>query len=162
MAGRIIEHIRTLIPDGARVAEFYAGVGAIGLSLLDRASELRLNELSSHSLAGLELGVAALGSADRSKVSVVAGSAAMAWGMADGADVVIADPPRKGLDAALIDALVERPPQRFVYVSCGLAALVKDIARLTANGALRLAALTAFNLFPFTEHVETVALFEAV
>ncbi len=161
MAERIIGHIRTLIPDGARVAEFYAGAGAIGLSLVDRASQMRLNELSPHSLAGLEVGVAALGSLDRSKVSVVAGSAAMVHGMADGADVVIADPPRKGLDAALIDALAARPPRRFVYVSCGLAAFVNDTARLTASGALRLAALAAFNLFPFTEHVETVALFEA-
>jgi tRNA/tmRNA/rRNA uracil-C5-methylase (TrmA/RlmC/RlmD family) len=47
-----------------------------------------------------------------------------------------------------------------VYVSCGLESFLNDTARLTSNRKLRLAALTAFNLLPFTEHVETVARFE--
>ncbi len=53
-----------------------------------------------------------------------------------------------------------RPPERFLYVSCALESLRSDAARLTASGSLRLGALTAFNLMPFTEHVETVARFE--
>jgi tRNA/tmRNA/rRNA uracil-C5-methylase (TrmA/RlmC/RlmD family) len=56
--------------------------------------------------------------------------------------------------------MAERPPPRFIYVSCGLESLLTDTARLTSNGALRLSGLTAFNLMPFTEHVETVARFE--
>jgi tRNA/tmRNA/rRNA uracil-C5-methylase (TrmA/RlmC/RlmD family) len=47
-------------------------------------------------------------------------------------------------------------------VSCGLESFLNDTARLTSNGKLRLVALTAFNLMPFTEHVETVARFERV
>ena len=60
IAERIIEHVRSELPEGSRVAEFYAGVGAIGLSVLDRVSELRLNELSPHSLRGLSLGLGEL------------------------------------------------------------------------------------------------------
>jgi hypothetical protein len=45
-------------------------------------------------------------------------------------------------------------------VSCGLASFLSDAERLITPGKLRLAALTAFNLLPFTEHVETVARFE--
>jgi len=71
IAQRIIEYVRAQIPQGARVAEFYAGVGAIGLSMLARAGEVRMNEVSPHSLLGLELGLAGLDSADREKVSVV-------------------------------------------------------------------------------------------
>jgi 23S rRNA (uracil1939-C5)-methyltransferase len=56
--------------------------------------------------------------------------------------------------------LSEHPPQRLVYVSCGLESLLEDSRALTARGKLRLAALQAFNLMPFTEHVETVACFE--
>jgi 23S rRNA (uracil1939-C5)-methyltransferase len=74
--------------------------------------------------------------------------------------VVIADPPRKGLDPELTAYLGENPPERFLYVSCGLPAFLADTARLLAHGKLRLAALAAFNLLPFTEHVETVARFE--
>ncbi len=160
VAGRIIEHLRDEIPTGSRVAEFYAGVGAIGLSVLERAAKLRLNELSRHSLHGLALGLGGLAVAMRARVEVVPGPAGSARAMADDADVVIADPPRKGLDADLTSALTATPPPRFLYVSCGLESFLADSARLTASGKLRLTGLTAFNLLPFTEHVETVARFE--
>jgi tRNA/tmRNA/rRNA uracil-C5-methylase (TrmA/RlmC/RlmD family) len=160
VAGDIIEHVRAEIPQGARVTEFYAGVGAIGLSVLARASEIRMNEISPHSLQGLELGLAGLEPADRARVSIVPGGAGDAHLTASDAQVVIADPPRKGLDAELAEYLSEHPPERFVYVSCGLESFLRDAAQLTSRGKLRLASLTAFNLLPFTEHVETVARFE--
>jgi len=160
IAHGIVEQVRAQIPPGARVAEFYAGVGAIGLSVVDRAAELRLNEVSPHSLQGLELGIAELSPTDRNKISIVPGPAGAARLAADGMDVVIVDPPRRGLDPELTDHLGENPPQRLVYVSCGLDSLRHDTARLTGRGKLRLAALAAFNLLPFTAHVETVARFE--
>jgi 23S rRNA (uracil1939-C5)-methyltransferase len=160
IAERIIAHVRAEIPDGARVAEFYAGVGAIGLSVLDRTSELRLNEVSSASLAGLALGLGVLSDADRAKISVAPGPAGSAVGIASSADVVIADPPRKGLDAELVSFLGAHPPGRFLYVSCGLEAFLSDTEQLLASGRLRLSALTAYSLLPFTEHAETVARFE--
>jgi tRNA/tmRNA/rRNA uracil-C5-methylase (TrmA/RlmC/RlmD family) len=160
VAQAIIEHVRTDIPNGARVAEFYAGVGAIGLSALERVSQIRMNEISPHSLLGLELGLAALGAADRAKISVVPGPAGAARFAAADAQVVIADPPRKGLDPELTSFLSENPPERFVYISCGLDSFLSDAARLTSSGTLRLGALTAYNLLPFTGHVETVARFE--
>ncbi len=159
VAQRIIEHVRTEIPEGARVAEFYAGVGAIGLSVLARAGAIRMNEVSPHALHGLQLGLAQLDGADRAKISVVAGPAGAARLAASTAQVVIADPPRKGLDPELTEYLSSDPPERFLYVSCGLASLLEDAARLTARGTLRLGALSVFNLLPFTEHVETVARF---
>jgi tRNA/tmRNA/rRNA uracil-C5-methylase (TrmA/RlmC/RlmD family) len=160
VAERIVEHVRTRVPQGASVAEFYAGVGAIGLSLLPGVSAMRLNELSPHSLRGLSLGIAGLDAADRAKVEIVPGAAGAAVQSASGVDVVIADPPRKGLDRELLDRLVEQPPARFIYVSCGLESFLGDTARLTAGGGLRLCSLAAFNLMPFTEHVETVACFD--
>jgi tRNA/tmRNA/rRNA uracil-C5-methylase (TrmA/RlmC/RlmD family) len=45
-------------------------------------------------------------------------------------------------------------------VSCGLESFLADAARLTAGGGLRLTGLAAFNLVPYTEHVETVGVFE--
>ena len=160
IAERIIEYVREQLPEGARVAEFYAGVGAIGLSVLERVSELRLNELSPHSLSGLSLGLGELTQAERAKISVQVGPAGEARGIAAGMDVVIADPPRKGLDPVLTTALSEEPPGRFIYVSCGLESFLNDAERLLAGGKLRLSALTAFNLIPNTYHVETVARFE--
>jgi tRNA/tmRNA/rRNA uracil-C5-methylase (TrmA/RlmC/RlmD family) len=162
IAQSIIEHVRAQIPEGARVTEYYAGVGAIGLSVLARAGQIRMNEVGAHSLRGLELGLAQLDSVSRAKISVVPGPAGAACLAASGSSVVIADPPRKGLDPELTEYLGERPPERFLYVSCGLESLLNDTARLTARGKLRLRALNAFNLMPFTEHVETVARFERI
>ncbi|HUY84044.1 MAG TPA: hypothetical protein VMU86_05685 [Steroidobacteraceae bacterium] len=160
IADEIVAYLRAEVPAGARVAEFYAGVGAIGLSLLDRAAELRMNEFAPSSLHGLALGLAALGKSQRAKVSVWPGTAAAAAPAARAMDVVIADPPRKGLDAGLVASLVAAPPPRLLYVSCDPRSLAGDAAALGAGGALRLRSLRAFNLFPFTEHVETVAVFE--
>ena len=160
IAQQIVEHVRAQIPDGARVAEFYAGVGAIGLSLLARAGDIRMNEVSPQSLQGLELGLAGLDAENRAKISLFPGAAGAARLAAVGAQVVIADPPRRGLDPELTEYLSEQPPERFLYVSCALDSLLRDAARLTARGTLRLGALTAFNLLPFTEHVEIVARFE--
>jgi tRNA/tmRNA/rRNA uracil-C5-methylase (TrmA/RlmC/RlmD family) len=160
IAERIVAHVREQIPEGSRVAEFYAGVGAIGLSALDRVSELRLNEVSPHSLQGLEMGLTQLSAGERTRISVVPGTAGAAREAAVGANVVIADPPRKGLDPELTAWLIDHPPEHFIYVSCGLESFLSDAAQLTSGGKLRLRALTAFNLMPFTEHVETVARFE--
>ena len=74
--------------------------------------------------------------------------------------MVIADPPRKGLDPELTAHLSEQPPARFIYVSCAVESFLSDTAQLLSRGKLRLAGLTAFNLMPFTDHVETVARFE--
>jgi tRNA/tmRNA/rRNA uracil-C5-methylase (TrmA/RlmC/RlmD family) len=160
MAQSIIEHVRAQVPQGACVAEFYAGVGAIGLSILDRAGEIRLNEVSPQSLQGLELGLAELAPQDRTKITVVPGEAGSAMRCAAGAQLVIVDPPRKGLDPEMTRFLIEQPPQRLVYISCGLESFLNDAAQLLSRGSLRLASLAAFNFMPFTEHVETVACFE--
>lgn len=157
---RMIEHVRAEIPAGSTVAEFYAGVGAIGLSVLSRVSEIKMNEISPSSLLGLELGIAQLAAAERAKVAVVAGEAGACRALACGAQVVVADPPRRGLDEKLTDYLSEFAPERFIYVSCGWESFLHDASRLTARGKLRLSTLSAFNLLPFTHHVESVARFE--
>jgi 23S rRNA (uracil1939-C5)-methyltransferase len=162
IAQRMIEHVGAQIPQGAIVAEFYAGVGAIGLSLLRRASEIRMNEVNPHSLHGLELGLAGLDPADRARIAVIPGPAGAGHQAALGAQVVIADPPRKGLAPELADYLSKQPPERFVYVSCAIESFLKDTTRLLSSGSLRLTALAAFNLLPFTEHVETIARFDRV
>jgi tRNA/tmRNA/rRNA uracil-C5-methylase (TrmA/RlmC/RlmD family) len=160
MAQTIIQHVRAEVPPGACVAEFYAGVGAIGLSILDRVGEIRMNEITPQSVQGLELGLAELEPRDRAKITLVPGEAASARKCATGAQVVIADPPRKGLDPALTRFLSDEPPERLLYISCALESFLNDAAQLMARGTLRLGRLAAFNLMPFTEHVEIVARFE--
>lgn len=75
------------------------------------------------------------------------------------ADLVVVNPPRAGLDAEVVRALVERRPARIVYVSCDAATLARDLAGLSA--AYGLASVRCFDLFPQTAHVETVMALEA-
>jgi tRNA/tmRNA/rRNA uracil-C5-methylase (TrmA/RlmC/RlmD family) len=72
-------------------------------------------------------------------------------------DVVVADPPRRGLGRGLVAALCDRAPGRVVHVACDPAALARDVALFAAHG-YRLAALRAFDAFPMTHHMEATAL----
>ena len=72
-----------------------------------------------------------------------------------GPDVIVVDPPRKGLAPEVIDAMVQMSPSRIVYVSCDPATLARDVKLLTAQG-YTLTQAEAFDLFPRTFHVETV------
>jgi 23S rRNA (uracil1939-C5)-methyltransferase len=158
LAMQLAARVREMCGSAARVSEFYAGVGAIGLGLAESALELHLNELGEGSLAGLAQGVAALPEELRGRVRVHAGSAGSHAALVEASDFVIADPPRKGLDPELVSALSRKPPRRFAYVSCDIDSLARDLALLT--GPLRLLELEAYDLFPHTEHLETLALFE--
>jgi tRNA/tmRNA/rRNA uracil-C5-methylase (TrmA/RlmC/RlmD family) len=157
LAMALAARVRELASDAPRVTEYYAGIGAIGLGLAETAQRLRLNELGEGSLAGLEQGIAALPDALRARTSLHAGSAGSHAELVADSDFVIADPPRKGLDPALTSALLAAPPERFTYVSCDVDSFLRDVALL--EPALRLVSLDAYDLFPHTEHLETLALF---
>ena len=73
------------------------------------------------------------------------------------ADVVVVDPPRKGLNADTIEALSRFAPRRIVYVSCDPATLARDVALLKERG-YKLTDVLAADLFPRCAHVETIVL----
>jgi tRNA/tmRNA/rRNA uracil-C5-methylase (TrmA/RlmC/RlmD family) len=160
LAERLVARVRDLVPDGARVAEFYAGTGPIGLGLLGRCAQVLLNELDPHGLEGLAAGLAAQPEALRARARVLPGRAGERLAALAQADVVIVDPPRKGLDRELLDTLCARPRGQLLYLSCGLPAFLPECARLRAAG-WKLVQLEAWDLFPHTPHVETLARFEA-
>ncbi len=70
-------------------------------------------------------------------------------------DVVVVDPPRKGLNADTIEALHRMAPKRIVYVSCDPATLARDVALLKERG-YRMKNAMAADLFPKCAHVESV------
>ena len=72
-------------------------------------------------------------------------------------DVIVVDPPRKGLAPEVIDAMAAMSPDRIVYVSCDPATLARDVKLLTQRG-YTLTHAEAFDLFPRTFHIETVCL----
>lgn len=70
-------------------------------------------------------------------------------------DVVVVDPPRKGCDQALLDAIIVMKPERVVYVSCNPATLARDL-RVLEDGGYRTVEVQPVDMFPHTVHVECV------
>ncbi|HKK53021.1 MAG TPA: hypothetical protein VKA74_15590, partial [Myxococcota bacterium] len=101
-------------------------------------------------------GLAARPDRERARAAILPGAAGERLDAIEKADVVLVDPPRRGLDAPLREALARTPPGRLVYLACGLDALLADLEALQAPGRLRLAGVEVFDFFPFTEHVETL------
>jgi 23S rRNA (uracil1939-C5)-methyltransferase len=154
----MVEQIHANVPAGSHVVELYAGAGAIGLGLVQRGEAVVFNELGEASLAGLARGLEQLSLEQRQRVQVAAGPAESAALHIRRDSVVIVDPPRKGLDPEVVAALGVRAPEQLLYVSCGLTSFLRDTALLTAQG-LALDSVTAYDLFPYTQHIETLASF---
>lgn len=76
-------------------------------------------------------------------------------------DCIIMDPPRSGSTKRFIDAVVSLAPSRVVYVSCGPESLARDLDMFEKKG-YKVSKIQPVDMFPFTEHVETVVLMSKV
>jgi 23S rRNA (uracil1939-C5)-methyltransferase len=139
-----------------QVVDAYCGVGAFSLPLA----------AAGHRVTGIEVhpGAVRLGrrNAQRngleSKLRLLEGPVAEHLGaVLPNADAVLLDPPRKGLDGAVRQALLATRPAQLLYLSCDPATLARDLAALTAGGAYRLNSLQALDFFANTSHVEALA-----
>ena len=70
-------------------------------------------------------------------------------------DVIMVDPPRKGLDNTTINNILEIKPRKVVYISCNPASLVRDLAKM--ERVYEIKSIQPFDMFPLTHHVECVA-----
>lgn len=70
-------------------------------------------------------------------------------------DVIIVDPPRKGLDNNTINNILAVKPKKIVYISCNPATIVRDMKLLSEN--YEIGNIQPVDMFPFTSHVECVA-----
>ena len=70
-------------------------------------------------------------------------------------DIIMVDPPRRGLDNTSIENIKKVRPKKVVYISCNPATLVRDLAKLEENYEVK--QIIPVDMFPFTSHVECVA-----
>ena len=73
-------------------------------------------------------------------------------------DVVMVDPPRKGLDNKSIENLLKILPKKLVYISCNPATLVRDLSKL--EDKYKITMIKPVDMFPFSKHVECVSVLE--
>ena len=73
-------------------------------------------------------------------------------------DVIVVDPPRKGLDNKTVENILKIKPNRIVYVSCNPATLMRDLSKLESKYKIK--EIQPVDMFPFTSHVECVAVLQ--
>ena len=138
------------------VIDAYCGIGTITLALAEHARHVYAMEVVPDSVLMAEKNAKAN---NISNVTFELGAAEEVmpkWVKAGvKADVLVVDPPRKGLDPTFIDAAVEVNPERIVYVSCNPATLARDLGIFAEKGYIAHTAQPV-DLFPQTLHVETV------
>ena len=146
------------VREGMRVADLFAGLGALSLPLAGRVSRLALFEVTSEAVAAVE---EALRARPGSPATVARRDLAKAPLTADelaAFDLVLLDPPRAGARAQVERLATAASPERLVYLSCDPASFARDAAIL-ATGGWRLARLRPVDQFLFAAEVELAALF---
>ena len=138
------------------VVDAYCGAGTISLLLAQKAKKV----------IGIEIVPEAIQNANENAVRNHIENAEFRVGateellprlIADGLrpDVIVLDPPRKGCDPAVLDAIIAAAPKRVVYVSCGAPTLARD-AKLLAEGGYTAEKVQCVDMFCWTGAVETV------
>ena len=117
-------------PDDTLV-DAYAGIGTIGLSLASRVKQVVGMETIPESVADANQN-AQLNDITNARYEVGSAEELLPKWRAEGLhfDALVVDPPRTGLDAKLIEQILEEKPAKFAYVSCNLASLARNLARL--------------------------------
>ena len=140
------------------VLDLYCGTGTITLCLARHAKKAIGVEIVPQAIEDAKFNAAQNGMENAEFFCMDAGQAAkMLADRRTRPNVIVVDPPRKGVSADVIEAIGTMAPQRVVYVSCDPATLARDLKLLTAAG-YTLQTAEAFDLFPRCAHVETVVL----
>ena len=139
------------------VWDICCGIGTISLCMADNAATVH----------GLEIVPEAIEDAKKNALANEVGNADFICAAAEEylpvhkdeikADVVVLDPPRKGMDEASLAAIADVLPKRIVYVSCDSATLARDLKYLAGRG-YELQRFCCTDMFCQTVHVETVCL----
>ena len=144
--------------DGFEAIDVYCGTGTISMILSKRAKHV----------TGIENIKPAVEDAARNAERNGAGNADFICADAAEAlpeliekgtrpDVIVIDPPRKGCDKAVLNAITGSAVQRVIYVSCDPATLARDV-RILVDGGYSIQKVQPIDMFPQTAHVETVCL----
>jgi len=133
--------------------DLYAGIGETSRMLLERGARVESVESDARAVRFAESR-----GAERDLLAAHAGRVEEVIGALPPADFVITNPPRTGMDARVVGTITASPARTVVYISCDPATLARDLRGLGEEW--RLSNLRAFDLFPQTAHVETVAVLE--
>lgn len=137
------------------VTDMYAGTGSIGLATAK--GPLTLVEIDPHSIAMARQNIE---QSKRPDVVVVHAPSEQAIEYIPNTNegIVVFDPPRAGLHAAVVEAVLSKLPSKIVYLSCNPSTLARDLSLLQEK--YKITSVSGHNFFPRTPHIETLAILE--
>ncbi|MGN0467625.1 MAG: 23S rRNA (uracil(1939)-C(5))-methyltransferase RlmD [Acutalibacteraceae bacterium] len=140
------------------VLDLYCGTGTIGLSMADSAKKIIGVEIIPQAIENAKEN-AKLNRIENARFICDDAAGAAETLLKEGLfpDIIILDPPRKGCSKEVIDTAVSMNPERIVYVSCDPATLARD-CKLFSQLGYKAERVVAVDMFPRTNHVETVCL----
>ena len=173
IVGRIRERVITVSSHQERSSnlptciEFYGGVGTIGLHLSDIVSSLVSSDENPNNLKCFNKSVSTFPSDVQSRLEYKQKNAenmvASETGLLKKCNILVLDPPRKGLDGDVLDYLCQTGWQQslnlVIYVSCGFQAFQRDCDALLKSEHWRLEFAEGYLLFPGCDAIETLAFF---
>ncbi len=147
------------VKSGDHLLDLYGGVGLFTSQAIELVGESGRIDLVEGSKSAT--GDALRNFAEHANVGIHTGDVEKILPRFSKTDVVILDPPREGAGKNVVGSMVSLKPRAIVYVACDPAALARDSAYLESSG-YELVEIRAFDLFPMTQHIESVALFKRV
>jgi 23S rRNA (uracil1939-C5)-methyltransferase len=153
----LVTAVADAVPHEGEVVDLYAGVGLFSVALA-AMGRLEVTAIEGDRASGADLRENARPHEPRLHVRVTRVESFLASRRGAPPATVIIDPPRTGLSKEAGDAVIRLSPARLVYVSCDPPTLARDARRLLDAG-YRIESLRAFDLFPNTPHVESLAVF---
>ncbi|WP_105956338.1 23S rRNA (uracil(1939)-C(5))-methyltransferase RlmD [Apilactobacillus quenuiae] len=143
------------------VIDAYCGIGTISLAMAKKAKKVYGVEIVKDAIEDAKINAQ---KNHINNVKFVTGKAEdqMEKWQSQGlkSDVIVVDPPRKGLASSFIESAVKVSPKRIVYVSCNPSTLVRDARRLAEYGYEINQPIQPVDQFPQTVHIESVTVFE--
>ncbi|NLL12706.1 MAG: 23S rRNA (uracil(1939)-C(5))-methyltransferase RlmD [Fibrobacter sp.] len=155
----LYDEVRKWVPQGTSVLDLYSGTGCIALWISSKATEVIGIEENRASVDAARI-AAKLNKI--TNVKFIAGDTAQLLPAMTqkGYSVAVVDPPRKGLDSNVIKTITDSSLQRLIYVSCNPQSLARDITLF--KNRFSVVSVQGFDMFPHTEHIETVAMMTRV
>ena len=139
------------------IADLYCGIGTFGIAFSQYAKEIIGIESSPNNISFLKSNLK-LNNINNFKLYEGDCEKLFPPLMTKGIDILILDPPRKGLDNMLCQNILLSSIKKILYLSCNPATLSRDLKILSQRYAIK--TLHMFDFFPQTPHIETLAILE--
>ncbi len=144
------------------VLDAYSGIGTIGLSVAKQVKQVYGVEVIPEAVENSQKNAEINGITNTHYVCDSAENAMANWSKQGiKPDVILVDPPRKGLTESFIESSVSMEPKKIIYISCNPATMARDI-KLYQELGYKLKKVQPVDLFPQTHHVECIALIQRV